>query len=379
MKILRVVATDFKLCEDNFEINFIPSEKKYDTDKEYELHEIAEGLFTFTTMAFVGKNASGKTTAVNLLALVYDIFQNFRVKNEENSILPFNKVVNLDIVFFYEGHLYRYITDLAGDKVNNIIHFKNQQLTSRKYYKSYSNEIFDFLKYEAVNFERSRIPTDTSILFYLLNDMDIYGVNTSNFLFSGTNVYSFLLEMLDTLESAKDARLKETVVRLFDHHIEDIKKAGDEKYKLCYTDGKSKILSGEELLATLSTGTTRGMKLFTVAIFSLQHGLDLLVDEIENHFHKTIVNNLINLYKEKKINRNSARLIFTTHYCELLDLFRRGDNIYITKHNNKIMLEKISNYDFRTELLKSKRFYQNAFDTNVDYDALMALKKELMK
>ena len=36
-------------------------------------------------------------------------------------------------------------------------------------------------------------------------------------------------------------------------------------------------------------------------------------------------------------------------------------------------------YGVRTELLKSKKFYQNAFDTAVNYESLMELKKELME
>ena len=36
-------------------------------------------------------------------------------------------------------------------------------------------------------------------------------------------------------------------------------------------------------------------------------------------------------------------------------------------------------YKFRTELSKSNKFYNNAFNTNVSYDALMNFKKELMQ
>ena len=36
-------------------------------------------------------------------------------------------------------------------------------------------------------------------------------------------------------------------------------------------------------------------------------------------------------------------------------------------------------YNVRPELLKSRQFYSNAFDTAVSYDALVALKKELLK
>ena len=37
------------------------------------------------------------------------------------------------------------------------------------------------------------------------------------------------------------------------------------------------------------------------------------------------------------------------------------------------------NYNIRTELLKSRQFYNNVFDTSVNYEDLMALKKELMR
>ena len=36
-------------------------------------------------------------------------------------------------------------------------------------------------------------------------------------------------------------------------------------------------------------------------------------------------------------------------------------------------------FDVRTELIKSKQFYNNVFKTAVNYDALMDLKKELSR
>ena len=114
-------------------------------------------------------------------------------------------------------------------------------------------------------------------------------------------------------------------------------------------------------------------------VYSLRTGSDLIIDEIENHFHKTLVENLVNLYKDKSVNKKNATLIFTTHYCEILDLFSRSDNIYISKYDDAIKLENMhTNYKFRSELSKSNKFYSNEFNTNVSYDALMDFKKELM-
>ena len=72
--------------------------------------------------------------------------------------------------------------------------------------------------------------------------------------------------------------------------------------------------------------------------------------------------------------------MFTTHYCEVLDLFNRQDNIWVAKADGKVGLHNMyDSYDIRPELLKSKQFYNNAFQTSVNYEDLMSLKKELMK
>ena len=62
MKILKVIANGFKNCADDFEISFIPLARKTSEDKEYELQEIADGLFVYSTIGVIGKNASGKTS-----------------------------------------------------------------------------------------------------------------------------------------------------------------------------------------------------------------------------------------------------------------------------------------------------------------------------
>lgn len=138
-------------------------------------------------------------------------------------------------------------------------------------------------------------------------------------------------------------------------------------------------MSDKELIYMLSSGTTKGILLYVMAIAALQNGIDLLIDEIENHFHKTLVENLLSLFKDPLVNRQHASLIFTTHYCELLDHFNRQDNIWVAQAGDKVMLKNLfEHYSARSELLKSRRFYNNAFDTAVDYDALMALKAGLM-
>ncbi len=102
----------------------------------------------------------------------------------------------------------------------------------------------------------------------------------------------------------------------------------DHNFKLSFCN-ETRTVSDKELIYMLSSGTTKGMLLYILMAASLQQGFDLIIDEIENHFHKTLVENMISLYKDKTVNRNNATLIFTTHYCELLDLFLTGRIISI--------------------------------------------------
>ena len=111
MKLLRVAATHYKNCCDNFTIDFIARSKKTSEDKEYELNEIADDLFVYNTLAFVGKNASGKTSAIELLDGCYSILGEFRLENSHYNY----DGVSLELIFYHEKFIYRYTTLLKAD------------------------------------------------------------------------------------------------------------------------------------------------------------------------------------------------------------------------------------------------------------------------
>ena len=169
------------------------------------------------------------------------------------------------------------------------------------------------------------------------------------------------------------------IIRIFDSSIQGIQMLDEHNYRVCICN-EEKLLSDKELLYFLSSGTTKGIILYTLVVASLRQGFDLLIDEAEAHFHKTLVENMLSLYMDKTVNRHGATLLFSTHYCEVLDLFNRQDNIWVCQSNDKVAIKNM--YEFfgiRSGLLKSKRFYNNAFQTAVNYDELMNLKRKLMK
>lgn len=375
MKLLRVVASNFKNCCDNFTIDFVAKSRKTSEDKEYELQAIADDLYAFNTVAFVGKNASGKTTAVDLLDCCYSILGDFCLENKHYRY----DGIKLEIIFYHEDFIYRYRTELGSSTtLSNKASFINQTLERKKYYKSKLKSIYLDDDFEPIS-NISALPEDTSITFFVLKkketraiyfDCDGEGANTYHLMFKALKKYDIPLPTLSH------------ILRIFDENIREISMKDEHNFRLKFKGDqpKDQVMSDKELLYFLSSGTTKGMLLYTFVVASLKYGFDLIIDEVEDHFHKTLVENMLSLYKDKSVNRHNATLIFTTHYCEVLDLFNRQDNIWISKANGKVSLSNMyDDYDLRPELLKSKQFYNNAFQTSVNYEDLMKLKKELMR
>lgn len=372
MKLLRVKASHFKNCRDDFTIDFIAQSKKTAEDKEYELQEIADSLYVFNTAAFIGKNASGKTTAIELLDCFYSILGDFRLEGKKYSY----ENITLEMIFYHENYIYRYRTVLHEDSaLGNKAIFSNQTLERKKYAKTSIKNIYEDDQFKPVS-GIGILPEDTSIVFFVLKKKETRAVYfDSNG--EGTDTYQLLFKAMKSYSISGEYLTN--IIKIFDETIRGLERIDDHNYRLIYQD-KEQVLSDKELIYLLSSGTTKGLLLYILVVASLQNGFDLLIDEVENHFHKTLVENMISLYKDKTVNRKNATLIFTTHYCEVLDLFNRQDNIWISKSDGQVYLSNMyKDYNVRPELLKSRQFYNNAFQTSVNYDELMNLKRKLKK
>lgn len=372
MKLLRVTASGFKNCADDTDINLVAQSKKTSEDKEYELVNIADELYVYSTAAFIGKNASGKTTAIELLDCCYSILGNFSLDNKHFEY----DGVKLTIYFYHEGMIYRYETGLQSDStLGNKATFVNQVISKKKYFKTKINEIFDDEDFVQVE-DLGDLPEDTSKVFFILKKKSTEAVYFDSY-GDGADTYQLLFRAMNTYKISNDVLTN--VICIFDETIKKFEKIDDHNYNVTF-ENETKTLSDKELVYFLSSGTTKGLLLYIMVVASLQNGFDLLVDEIENHFHKTLVENIISLYKDKKVNKKNATLIFSTHYCELLDLFNRQDNLWVCRADKKITLNNMYNvYDVRSGILKSKQFYNNTFRTAVNYEELMNLKRKLMK
>ena len=147
MKLLRVRASNYKNCCDDFTIDLVAKSRKTSEDKEYELQEIADELYVFNTVAFVGKNASGKTSAIELTECCYSILSEFRLEDKHYDY----DNVKLEIIFYHEEYIYKYLTVLKPDSnLGSKANFTEQHIYRKKYYKSKIKEIYEDDGFEEV-------------------------------------------------------------------------------------------------------------------------------------------------------------------------------------------------------------------------------------
>lgn len=61
----------------------------------------------------------------------------------------------------------------------------------------------------------------------------------------------------------------------------------------------------------------------------------MIIDEVENHFNKKIIELLMSIFMDQTLNTKGSVLILSTHYIELLDSLERKDNLYVLVQNKE--------------------------------------------
>ena len=380
MKILRITAQGLPLFKQELDIIFYAQQRVDEDDKE-NLFRLSTkpSVYLHTANAFIGINASGKTSVLKAILLALSIVKNEPINHvDAKTILGGTDKAVFRICFYGANQnvccLETEITSKktkAGDFVYSIV---NEKLWEKPIDTAPSKKaLMDFSQMEPVAIRNeNEIFLSDDVSFIIAHNkrtkdsLDIYS------LLSYTNV--------NVLPFSEDIPLE--VIAFLDPTIE----------KLCFEQMENKTFihlkfKGEDefilnnamdLEQYLSSGTIKGIITFSMVKEVLQSGGYLLVDEIENHFNKEIVTTLVRFFMDSKLNKKGGTLIFTTHYPELLDEYDRNDGIHIVRNRSGITAENLSNILKRNDIKKSDA-YQSGFleGTTPAYEAYMRLKKSL--
>ena len=378
MKILRITVNGLPLFKQELDLLFYTQQRVGEDDKE-KLYKIEPNYYLHTACAFIGINASGKTSVLKVINLALNILRNEPINHvESRNILGACERATFKICFLdKKNNVYCLKTVItskkakAGRYVYSIIEEKlwGKPISSVKS-KKYLTDFTAISPIAVRNTDEAYLPDDVSFIIAhnkKANDkIDVFS------LLSYTNIN--ILPFTEDIPLEVIAFLDPTIEKLYFEKVED--KAS---IHLKFKDEEEIILNNAvELEQYLSSGTIKGIITFSMVKEVLASGGYILVDELENHFNKEIVVTLIRFFMDSSLNKNGSTLIFTTHYSELLDEYDRNDAIYIVRNRNGITAENLS-YILKRNDIKKSDAYQSGFleGTTPAYEAYLRLKKNL--
>lgn len=378
MKILRITVNGLPLFKKELDLLFYTQQRVNEYDKE-KLYKIEPNYYLHTACAFIGINASGKTSVLKVINLALNILRNEPINHvEARNILGACERATFEICFLdKKSNVYCLKTVItskkakAGRYVYSIIEEKlwEKPISSVKS-KKYLTDFTAISPIAVRNTEEAYLPDDVSFIIAhnkKANDkIDVFS------LLSYTNIN--ILPFTEDIPLEVIAFLDPTIEKLYFEKVED--KAF---IHLKFKDEEEIILNNAvELEQYLSSGTIKGIITFSMVKEVLASGGYILVDELENHFNKEIVVTLMRFFMDSTLNKSGSTLIFTTHYSELLDEYDRNDAIYIVRNRNGITAENLS-YILKRNDIKKSDAYQSGFleGTTPAYEAYLRLKKNL--
>ncbi len=380
MRLLKVEFEHLTMFKDgNLSLDFYAADKVPSSDESVTLREAP--IYTNNLLAIAGINASGKTVALLLLDLLLRIIEGRTIGNPavmRSFATAFRGNLSLSALLWHDGQLYCYRGQIAqGESATcPALAFLDEELyglKQKRVTKDLLSQSFDDLlkKSESIlhraslEEEQSRfLPDNVSILsVYADGSVQHLYYETADMPLVLTQDFNGLDEILKTFDSS--------IKHLY---VED----GGRAFRLQTANhAKPLVLSREGLEDALSSGTLKGLVVTQRAIEMLRTGGYLLLDEVEMHLNRQLVNVIIGLFASRKTNPHGAMLVFTTHYPEVLDVIHRKDNVYFFSRPEgaQCIATKYSTRVKRIENKKSEVFMSSFVQgTAPRYSEVAALK-----
>lgn len=380
MKIMRIRANGILLYKNVFDVSFY-AVQRVQKNHLNSLYNLFGNVYVNTAEAFAGINASGKTSALNVISFTCMLLEAMPLSsNYIPQILEENVNAIFDIDFYADEKIYHLKSEIVRIKKTDG-NYGVKILDEKLWIKTVTSKInktnlFDFNEMKPARIRENSdeyLPDDVSIMIavnkhvkdkFMFIDLALL-TNFNLFLPDGGSIPTEIISLLDpTIEYI-------TVDEVNDKVITKLKFYGKKELTL---------LNIAELNAYLSSGTVKGVRVFSDALTVLKNGGYMIIDEVENHFNRELVSTLLRLFMDKRTNPNGAVIIFSTHYPELLDEFDRNDAIFITRNDHCLTIDNLNSLLNRNDMKKSEVYQSNFLGgTAPKYKAVSALRKSFAR
>lgn len=376
MKLLRLQVEGLSLIKETLDITFYGTQNVKEDDIT-NMYHLFGNIYLNCTNAFIGINASGKTTILQTIVLALNILNNQPINHIPSKyILSNSETVIMTMFYFLDNKIYCLKTEIKSQTKSNEQYYfiSDEQIlyksVDKKFTKKTLTDINSFKLLQKRNLNEDFLSDDVSM---------IIGQNKK----TGAHLLiSSIMSFTDVAKLKLNDSVTNDIIQFFDPTVEYLYTENiNNSYliHLKFKDGKDiSLKSISDLQLYLSSGTIKGIMTFSLAKQVLKEGGYMLIDEIENHFNKEIVSTLIRLFMDSEFNVNGSILIYTTHYPELLDEYDRNDCIYITENINGLKATNLSNILKRKDIKKSDAYQANIIaNTAPKYQDYICMKRSM--
>lgn len=386
MQLLKFRVEGLSLYKEPLEIQFVSTQKNT-RNSVSRLNEVKKPVYTVPVIEFTGLNASGKTVTLELVEFVLNLISGNNINNSGFDRIKrmINQKTHFEI-FYYCGGFYRLKTDIEPVRGrSDAADSPCLKIIEEKLYKRVKKTVTkaDWDKSSEYKLELDRTRKNSGLELLLEGESmnrAVYNKISRKPVISNCSAFTDS----ERLFSGNREILPE-ICRYLDPSIEKLKLERN-KYSgalvilLKFFGGEEIVINTpKELVSYLSSGTIKGIDLFSRAVKILKSGGYLLIDEIENHFNHEIVKKLVDLFMDPEMNIGKGTLIFTTHYPTLMDVVDRNDCIYVFKNNGGFTCEPVSKYLKRTDGMKISNYFEYDFfeGTAPSYDNYWSMYKKI--
>ena len=385
IKILYISYKNIPLYKNGeFAVNLMATDKVTDSTQVFPIHS---SIYSQKLAAIIGINASGKTSSLKLIyqALAIILDNTSLNSNELYGRELLQDDTDLRIVFTFKDKCYE-LTATIGKKFNartnsSKLYYKEEVLRSKSLASIKTKKrILDF-SHASTMVKRTEMPEAAQAV--LQDDDSIVITVTKNNTTTLRQFISFTnMNLLLTTGTTPTQ-----VLHAFDSNLDELTSentADGLTYTVRFKNQQKALTvhSPAGLNNLISSGTIKGQNMISLIKDILTTGGYLIVDELENHMNKELLRMITDIFKNERINKHGACLIFTTHYTEILDFMDRKDNIYVVRREqnpaNNIEVLNYANEVKRNDVKKSEIILSNYIKGTAPlYENIQALEDYL--
>ena len=122
MKILKLSIEGLQNFKDTLEVDFV-AQQRVDDDDRIQMFNVFSNVYINPTLAFIGINASGKTTILKLISFFIGLLNNEPINNisSKEFLYDLNNIKNtVFTAYFYHKNVIYKLETVVGRKINSI-------------------------------------------------------------------------------------------------------------------------------------------------------------------------------------------------------------------------------------------------------------------